>query len=42
MNNKKLYILAITVLIILLVIFLSRYERGIKVGTWGMNRSINW
>lgn len=42
MNNKKLYILAVTVLIILLVIFLSRYERGIEVGTWGMNRSINW
>lgn len=42
MKKKKLYILVIIVAIILFIAFFCKYEKGVKVGTWGMNRSINW
>lgn len=40
MKKKKLYIFTIIAIILLLVF--SRIEKGLKIGTWGMNRSINW
>ncbi len=42
MKKKKLYIFAIIMVIILFLVFISKYEKGVEVGTWGKNRSINW
>jgi len=28
--------------IILFLVFIPMYEKGVEVGTWGKNRSINW
>jgi len=42
MKKKKLYIFAIIMAIILFSAFFSKYQKVIEVGTWGMNRWINW
>ena len=42
MKKKKLYIFAIIAAIILFLTFFSKFEKGVEVRTWGMNRSINW
>ncbi|SFN05516.1 hypothetical protein SAMN05421594_0679 [Chryseobacterium oleae] len=42
MKKKKFYIFAIIAAIILFLAFFSKYEKGVEVGIWGMNRSINW
>lgn len=42
MKKKKFYIFTIILVIIVLLAFLSNYEKGVEVGTWGINRSINW
>ena len=42
MKKKKLYIFAIIVVVIIFLAFFSNYEKGVEVGTWGINRSINW
>jgi hypothetical protein len=42
MKKNKLYIFVIMAVIILLLIFIFEYEKGVKIGTWGVNRSINW
>lgn len=41
MKKKKLYF-AIIAVIILFLAFFAKYEIGLELGTWGMNRSINW
>lgn len=40
MKKKKLYIFTIIVIVILFLVF--NYEKGLEVGTWGMNRKIDW
>lgn len=42
MKKKNLYIVAIISLIIMFLAFFSQFEKGVKVGTWGVNRSITW
>lgn len=42
MKKKKFYIFAIIAVIILLLAFFTKYEKGVEVGAWGMNRTINW
>lgn len=42
MKKNKLYIFVIMAVIILLLIFIFEYEKGVKIGTWGVNRSIKW
>lgn len=42
MKKKKLYIIVKVSLIIMLLAFFSKFEKGVKVGTWGVNRSITW
>jgi hypothetical protein len=42
MKKKKLYIFAIITIVIIFLAFFSKYEQGLKMGTWGMNRTINW
>lgn len=42
MKKKKLYIFAIIVVGIIFLTFFSNYEKGVEVGTWRINRSINW
>lgn len=42
MKKKTLYIFVIITIIILFIVFFSNYEEGLKVSTWGMNRSISW
>jgi len=42
MKKKKLYIFAIIVVVIIFLAFFSNYEKGVEVGNWGINRSINW
>lgn len=42
MKKKKFYIFAIISVIIVFLVFVSKYEKGLKIGTWGKNRSINW
>lgn len=41
MKKRKLYILVI-VIIILFLLFFVKQEKGLEVGTWGINRNINW
>ncbi|MCS3533087.1 hypothetical protein M2373_004514 [Chryseobacterium sp. JUb7] len=40
--KKRRYVFTIVMLITLFLVFISMYEKGFKVGTWGKNRSINW
>lgn len=42
MKKKKLYIFAIIAVIIISLTFFSKYEKGVVLGTWGKNRSIDW
>lgn len=42
MKRKNLYILVIITVTMLFLAFFSKYEKGVKIETWGMNRSINW
>ena len=41
MKKRKLYILVL-VIIFFFLLFFVKYEEGVEVGTWGMNRNINW
>lgn len=42
MKKRKFYIFIHVTVIILFLLFFVKYEKGVEVGTWGMNRSINW
>lgn len=40
-KKETLYLLIVATLILFLAFF-TKYDKGVKVGTWGFNRSINW
>jgi len=40
--KKRLPIFTIIVIIILFLAFFSKCEKGVKVETWGINRTIKW
>ena len=42
MKKRKFYIFVIITVIILFLLFFVKYEKGVDVRTWGMNRNINW
>jgi len=42
MKKKKVYIFVVITVIILFILFNVKYAKGVEVGTWGRNRSINW
>ncbi|MBW8523927.1 hypothetical protein [Chryseobacterium chendengshani] len=42
MKKKKKYIILVLLTLILLICYFIKYEKGIAIGTWGRNRTINW
>jgi uncharacterized protein YpmB len=42
MKKKKLYIVIIGIIIIVLLAFFCKFEKGTSFGSWGRNRTIDW